>query len=584
MSFAIKLPVISVCVLFAASLTAKEYIIEAPDGVGDVVALTNAFKKSHYASTAVKILLKPGVYDLSGIKMDGSRHLLCYALKATSVIAGLGTTPGDTVLLGGGATDNCRIMDLYGGDVTVSNLTVTGGYLSGNSDGAGINGGPNVCYRHLIVSNNYAKGSGGGGAGGCMKGSAYNCIFVDNRTGKYGAALYVDSNECGAWDCVFSNNVAASHGGAFYATSACTTGYLQNCEFHCNVGAGGSGAYIGGSACVSNCVFKGNRYDGTAGYATRGGGLYIAKGVCCDSEFVENASDGGGGLYVDSGEALVSKCLFEKNRQTGWGSGAAVFVNAARPLATVSNCVFNFNISTNYSSRTIVSNADLVDCVVTNHYVDGAVLQNCNLTRCFVADNVSTVGSGVDLDDVKTEDIGKMSRTNVNCVFVGNHLTATTVTTGDKIVINCTYYSNRLDSSNFGAPVSNCRVWNSLFADNIVAGVKRDMRRFDHQGNVIQRYLTNCVFKTVLSDFDVNADGYHNCKVAPNFKFTLTADGGEYDIKKTSPVFNAGVIEDWMLPLLDGCDFAKRPRIKYDKIDVGALECQFAPPFAVILR
>ena len=211
MSFAIKLPVLSVCVLFAASLTAKEYIIEAPDGVGDVVALTNAFKKSHYASTAVKILLKPGVYDLSGIKMDGSRHLLCYALKATSVIAGLGTNPGDTVLLGGGATDNCRIMDLYGGDVTVSNLTVTGGYLSGNSDGAGINGGPNVCYRHLIVSNNYAKGSGGGGAGGCMKGSAYNCIFVDNRTGKYGAALYVDSNECGAWDCVFSNNVAASH-------------------------------------------------------------------------------------------------------------------------------------------------------------------------------------------------------------------------------------------------------------------------------------------------------------------------------------------------------------------------------------
>ena len=68
MSFAIKLPVISVCVLFAVSLTAKEYIIEAPDGVGDVVALTNAFKKSHYASTAVKILLKPGVYDLSGIK------------------------------------------------------------------------------------------------------------------------------------------------------------------------------------------------------------------------------------------------------------------------------------------------------------------------------------------------------------------------------------------------------------------------------------------------------------------------------------------------------------------------------------
>lgn len=123
-----------------------------------------------------------------------------------------------------------------------------------------------------------------------------------------------------------------------------------------------------------------------------------------------------------------------------------------------------------------------------------------------------------------------------------------------------------------------------MFADNIVAGVKRDMRRFDHQGNVIQRYLTNCVFKTVLSDFNVDADGYHNCKIAPNFKFAATADGGEYDIKKRSPAFNAGVVEEWMVPLLGGCDFAKRPRVKYDAIDVGALECQFAPPFAVILR
>jgi len=141
MSLKTKLSVFSVSVLVAATLAAAEYVIEAPNGVGDVVALTNAFKKSHYASNAAKILLKPGVYDLSGIKMDGSRHLLCYGLKANSVIAGLGATPGDTVLLGGGVTDNCRIMDLYGGDVTVSNLTVTGGYLSGGADGAGINGG-----------------------------------------------------------------------------------------------------------------------------------------------------------------------------------------------------------------------------------------------------------------------------------------------------------------------------------------------------------------------------------------------------------------------------------------------------------
>lgn len=580
MAKSLRIAVLLASGLMVLAAGAVEYVIES----GDVVALTNAFKKSHYASKAAQILLQPGVYDLSGFKMDGSRHLLCYGLKSGSVIAGLGETPGDTVLLGGGAEDNCRVMDLYGGDVTVSNLTVTGGYLSSASDGAGINGGSKVCYRYLIVSNNYAKGSGGGGGAGCMKGTAYNCLFADNRTEKNGAALHVDSIGCGAADCVFSNNVATLHGGAFYAQTACTTGHLNNCKFYSNAGSGGSGAYFGGVAVVSNCVFKGNQYVGAAGYAIRGGGLYLAKGTCLDCKFIENASDGGGGLYVGSGEAFVGGCSFEKNRQSGWGSGSAVFVNSERPLAIVSNCFFNSNIATNYSSRTIVSNAELVDCVVTNHYVDGAILQNCNLTRCFVVDNVSTVGSGVDLDDVKTEDIGAMSRTNINCVFVGNHLTATTCTTGDKVIINCTYYANRHDSSNFGAPVSNCRVWNSLFVDNIVSGVKRDVRRLDHQGNVTQRYLTNCVFKAVGSDYDANAEGYAMCKVEPLFKFYPSEDGGEFDIKSRSPAFNAGVLEDWMVPILSGGDFAGRARVKYDAIDVGALECQHVPPFAVILR
>jgi hypothetical protein len=94
--------------------------------------------------------------------------------------------------------------------------------------------------------------------------------------------------------------------------------------------------------------------------------------------------------------------------------------------------------------------------------------------------------------------------------------------------------------------------------------------------------MTNCVFSA--SSVAVDSDGFFNCKIAPNFKFASTADGGEYDIKKPSPAFDAGVVEEWMLPLLGDCDFAKRPRVKYDSIDVGALECQFAPPFAVILR
>ena len=62
MSIAIKLPILTGCVLMAITLVAKEYIIEAPDGVGDVVALTNAFAELNKANTTgAKILLKPGL-------------------------------------------------------------------------------------------------------------------------------------------------------------------------------------------------------------------------------------------------------------------------------------------------------------------------------------------------------------------------------------------------------------------------------------------------------------------------------------------------------------------------------------------
>jgi hypothetical protein len=70
----------------------------------------------------------------------------------------------------------------------------------------------------------------------------------------------------------------------------------------------------------------------------------------------------------------------------------------------------------------------------------------------------------------------------------------------------------------------------------------------------------------------------------PKFRFHPTADGGEYDIKGVSSVFNAGLLEDWMRPLLGTRDFAGRERVKFDAVDIGALECQVFPYTAIILR
>ena len=65
----------SVCVADAAS---PVYTIHAPNGIGDVITLTNvlATMETDGASVGLKLWLEPGVYDLRGIKMEMGSHLV----------------------------------------------------------------------------------------------------------------------------------------------------------------------------------------------------------------------------------------------------------------------------------------------------------------------------------------------------------------------------------------------------------------------------------------------------------------------------------------------------------------------------
>ena len=59
--------------LLLGAQAANEATIEAPNGVGDVVALTNAMTQANALSASdranARIWLKPGVYNLSGVYM-----------------------------------------------------------------------------------------------------------------------------------------------------------------------------------------------------------------------------------------------------------------------------------------------------------------------------------------------------------------------------------------------------------------------------------------------------------------------------------------------------------------------------------
>ena len=291
--------------LMALASGAVEYVIES----GDVVALTNAFAELNKAGTTnARLLVKPGVYDLSGTIIDtsgktpGSHFRLDKKMKG-GLIAGTGDTPGETIIKGGGETDKLRLFHFWMTDssspMVISNLTLTGGYS--NSDGGAVFGsndsyGGNLVLSHVIVSNNYAKGSNGGGGGAAIHVKAYNCLFADNVCGNQhgGAVVLYDNLNGGAWDCVFSNNTARGSNN-------------------------GGGLYMLNSGTVSNCTFIGNSTSGN------GGGLYMsaANGQCLDCTFVDNSAKNGAGAHIYRAQ-YMSGCVFSINNATDNGGGAYV--------------------------------------------------------------------------------------------------------------------------------------------------------------------------------------------------------------------------------------------------------------------
>jgi predicted outer membrane repeat protein len=275
------------------------------------------------------------------------------------------------------------------------------------------------------ISNCTFIGNSSANSGGAFYASSTNsdwyaicqdCRFYENRSA-YGGGAYATGNTI-LTNCVFQGNTATQYGGGLRLSG---NALCQDCTIESNVAPNGSGAYISGNAVVSGCKFVRNgKTDATSSVSPNyGGGVYLASGSCVGCDFIDNFCDNAGGAYVTSTSAEIRDCLFERNRQTGWNSGAAILVKSSTPLALVSNCVFNANIANNWSARTIISNAELVDCVISNHCLNGYLLAGCNMTRCLVSDNI-VYGNGLNLDIDTVYGKTEVFRTNVNCIVVGN--------------------------------------------------------------------------------------------------------------------------------------------------------------------
>lgn len=352
------------------------YLVSSDGATGDAVALTNAIACACALSTATpnrEVRLDPGVYSLEGVVMLSGSHL---NLNGSSILlTGTGSDPSKTILLGGAANDNCRVIRLTATGHVISNLTVTGGYVAENSDGGGImsTAADYGSVVDCIVSNNYAKGSNGNGGGG---------IWGAKTVRK----------------CLIAGNSAYSNGGG---VRSCTT--VEDCEITANT-ATGSGGGISGCKTV-RCRIAGNvsKYHGGGQHAGTAVDCFFKDNVC------HNGGDygSGGGLY--SGTATNS--TFVGNRENdalaGYGSAAASSV--------------------------------LWDCTVTNSTARRSLFDACTLRRCLISGCGARTSDGTYPFYVFGRYSGSAVYTNVNCIIENISLSNAADRVGVQCcLLNCT--------------------------------------------------------------------------------------------------------------------------------------------------
>jgi hypothetical protein len=138
-------------------------------------------------------------------------------------------------------------------------------------------------------------------------------------------------------------------------------------------------------------------------------------------------------------------------------------------------------------------------------------------------------------------------------------------------------------------------MWNTLLFDNWIdegrpSECARDIRAYDKTDGNLPLVMTNCLFATCDSYVRLDANGYvtndgvANTRKVANMRF-VDAANGDYTPKTSSPMYDAGCKDPWLLSLVGDKDLAGNQRVFGECIDIGAYECQnLRPGFMLILK
>lgn len=275
-------------------------------------AATNVPDAFALATTGSTIAIRPGTYLLAD-PLTISQHMAVVGVgnRANIILDGQNSTP---------------LVRLLASNALLNNVTLSGGFSTGDGGGAAVLGGALIQNTDVRQSFAFARGGGIFAA----PGSIVRRVKVEQCNAEEGGGIYAHAPAELA-NAVLLRNVASRYGGGLFLQGPATAFWIH--AQGCVANASGGGAYATAGTRLMYSTLVSNR-------AGRGGGAFLqGSAEAIRVAFDQCAATNGGGAFL-SGAASVVESLLSRNSALADGGGAE-----ADSGGTLLNCVLHDNVA-----------------------------------------------------------------------------------------------------------------------------------------------------------------------------------------------------------------------------------------------
>ncbi|KAB2892951.1 MAG: hypothetical protein F9K28_10690 [Bacteroidetes bacterium] len=278
--------------------------------VGDVAGLISAINTANSNSDADVIGLETGTYTFT------TAHIPLNALPAITSDITICSTEGATLTRQAGSPLFGFFEVNAGGNLTLENLTLSGGDVGNDTGGALVNNeGGTVTLNNVTFTNNHAN------TGGAIDNESGSLTLIDstfeNNQADYGGAIDNDTGgTLSISGSTFTSNTAELDGGAIHNDGGTLT--VTDSTFTFNTAGRYGGALDNtGQATLNGSTFSGSAAAWSGGAVRNANTLTVNNGSVLENNTAtlgENNEGWGGGIYnTSSGTATISASTLSEN-------------------------------------------------------------------------------------------------------------------------------------------------------------------------------------------------------------------------------------------------------------------------------